>query len=283
MIGVLEGKEETLMEQLRSVRDQLLEFRTELAQMKVRPVTVSWDMRNRRIAENALKRMEGYLESHPGEKVSEIADAMDVSEQRARNLLLKLEEDGRAVRAGIKRGTTWWPAEHPDMPEVRSDMRDLRSVIRDKAREMDVFTFQEIREQLPTVSDMTIRRWLGEYEKEGVLYAERVGTSKLYEWQKAEGPQVNRNQQRTPEQQAVGARVGGGQISGTGRVNIGSPVVNALVREASQYGVQIRTTKHKVEYIIGGKVVASSSKTPGASHLGGTRQKLRKAGVPVAP
>lgn len=71
---------------------------------------------------------------------------------------------------------------------------------------------------------------------------------------------------------------GGQTTNGRGR-RTGSPVVNELLREVRPQGVQTRETAHKIEYLVGGQVVASSSKTPGASSLKQTRSQLRKAGI----
>lgn len=219
---------------------------------------------------------------------SVLAEHLNISVSQAQARLLRLEALGTARREGLKRGTRWFVRSDDDDSVRLAHRQDHRVLIRDKGRELGVFTVREMCEALPDITEVTIRRWLRHYEDEGMFYAERVGTAKLYEFQKAEGPHVPRPKHTPIEREAVRTfsipRLRGGvAIAGTGGGRVsGSKIVDELAREVRAYGVTTRKTKHRIDFIKDGKVIANSSSTPGASHLGQTRRQLIEAGVPVS-
>lgn len=218
-----------------------------------------------------------------------IAEHSGLSIARVRAGLARLEEVGTIVRTGLKRGTRY----HMATDDVQADAKTVRefgnyqTAIRDAAVKLDLFGIEEMQAELPDVSEHTLRRWLRHLVGRGVLTSERVDGKTVWAHERATGPNKARPRHATPEEEArrnappVPRR--GAAVAGTGRARVGTPVVDELIREAAEFGVTVTTSKHRVEYRRNGRVIATSSKTPGASHLGGTRKQLRDAGVPVAP
>lgn len=211
-----------------------------------------------------------------------IAEHLNVSNERALAVLRVLEEGGAVKRSGIRRGTIWGLATDEDLVGHGASAT-ASTLVRDMARKLDTFDADLIDEALPMLTRNAILRELRELVAEGMLETERDGRSKLYALVKPKGGPTERPKHKPPELRIVEqARRTSGPIAGTGRQHrSGSPLVDELIREVRPFGVEIKRSKHQIQYLLGGTVVASSSKTPGASSLADTRRDLIAAGVPV--
>lgn len=239
-----------------------------------------------------LERVVTFLETMDEASSSDVAEHLAVSQTRARTGLARLEAIGMVRRTGLKRGTRYRLLDD-DMPEpehtpAHDNVRtfgNYEALVRDAVVALDTFEFVDVQRRLPEVSENTLRRWLRAFEDRGWITSERVDGRNLYGYVPAEGHTAARPKNTTPEvlatREAGTATVRGGN-GPSGRVaRVGTPIVDALIREAAPHGVTVTFSAHRVEYRLDGRIVATSSKTPGASSLKGTRSQLRKAGVPV--
>ena len=152
--------------------------------------------------------------------------------------------------------------------------------MRDAVRRLQMFTFNEI-QQDTRLSASSVDNWLKTFQARGWVKRGRYGKTYLYHYvEPAKGE--TRRVKRTPAERAVVDRSGpmGDKVSGK-RTRTGSPLVDGLIRRASAQGVRVRKRKHRVEYLVDDRVVATSSGTPGASSLKDTEAQLRKAGIDV--
>lgn len=236
-----------------------------------------------------LERVAEFLESVEEASSTEVADHLAITQTRARTALARLEAIGMVRRSGLKRGTRYRLFdEYTDAPEPTHTENNVRAfgnyetVVRDAAIKLGVFEFVSLQRELPEISEGTLRRWLRTFEDAGMLEAEQIDGSKVYAYTKPEGSTPARPKIAPPENAVRVRERRSGSVAGTGgRAGVGSPIVDALIREVRPYGVTFTTSKHRVEFRIDGVIVATSSKTPGASSLKGTRGQLRAAGVPV--
>lgn len=165
--------------------------------------------------------------------------------------------------------------------------------IRSAAQTMGTFTAPELAADLG-ISRATTQSHLDALVLEGMVRSLpgqfRRGSKgrppQLYEFIRPDvpGQKASRPRRRPPEREVVelfgSIRPTRNTQTGSGRATrTGSTIVNGLIREVRKQGVEIRQTSHKVEYLKDGRVIASSSKTPGASSLKETRSHLRKAGI----
>lgn len=217
---------------------------------------------------------------------AQIAEHLSISQHRARVGLTRLEDAERIKRGGVGSGTIWGLADDASLHDVHRNATAY-TVVRDAARELGTFTFKEISDATPGISDQSLRLVLPRLEREEILDSTKVGREKLYDYVRPTGPTPARPRHETPEKMAMRmagpAPRRGGIVEGTGSNTkiSGSTIVNQLARQVREYGVTVRKSKHRVEFVLDGKVIAHSSRTPGASALGGTRKQLRNAGVPV--
>jgi tRNA splicing endonuclease len=207
---------------------------------------------------------------------------------RTRSVLDLLIEQGVVLRTGLKRGTRYrLKREGEVIAHPRPHGERWHERVRDAAIRLETFTKADMHSECEGwASPATVDRWLAKLVDDEVLSVERVGNKNLYAYEGArDGAHVPRTKHEPPER--IATRLAGpaprrGSVEGIGKgERVGSPVVDALVREVRQHGVTIRRTKHRIDYVLGDRVIAHSSKTPGASSLKETRSDLRKAGIPV--
>ena len=234
--------------------------------------------------ERLLRQIMRCFEQMGPLSTAQLAEHLAFTPHRIRVGVARLVADGKVKKGGVGSATIWGLADDDSLASVHPHST-AQTVIRDAARELGEFTFKEISKATPTVSDQSLRMWLPRFEEEGVLESVKEGTTKLWAYAPPEGESPARPRHETPEKIAM--RMAGpaprrGSVEGIGgRQRSGTPIVDKLIREARRHGVTIRKTKHQIQYVLDGEVVATSSKTPGASSLKETRSDLRKAGVPV--
>jgi DNA-binding transcriptional ArsR family regulator len=200
--------------------------------------------------------------------------------------LQQLEEKGDVKRGGVGAGTIWGLASDDRLPGVGRHA-SAEKIVRDAAQKLGSFTFEEISDATPEVSDQSVRKWLPILERDGQLTSVRVGTAKLYEYVRPTGPTPARPRHTPPEE--IARRMAGpapvrGQVEGVGRgARAGSPIVNELIREVRALApdVTVRRTAHTFAFMRDGERLAGCSRTPGASSLKDTRRDLIAAGIPV--
>lgn len=272
-----------------------MELRTQAEQMTLHRVTV------RTGAPSATpdlfhERVAGVLKGAGPLAMADLTDHLNASSTRVRAALAKLEEDGRVVRRGIKRGTRYLLASEGDTdadqaPSNVHDFQSYETLVRDVAVRLDTFEIVDLQRELPDLAEATIRRWVRRLEDRGIITAERVGTGKVYAYVPPEdNAPASRPRGDSPEKIAQRAMATptpfprrGAAVAGAGRgERSGSSIVNALLREVRPYGLEIKRTAHKIVFMRDGAELAHCSSTPGASSLKKTRADLRKAGVPVA-
>lgn len=233
-----------------------------------------------------LERVAEFLATVEDATSASVAEHVNLTQTRARTALARLEAIGLVRRSGLKRGTRYMlipedsPAPEPTRAEdnVRA-FGNYETLVRDAIVTLGTFDFSDLQLELGSVSENTLRRWLRSFEQAGMIESERVDGAKLYAYVKPEGDTRARPKHARPED--VARRTVRGAVAGTGRARVGTPLVDELIREASSYGVTWTTSKHRVEFRLDGRIVATASKTPGASSLKQTRADLRRAGVPV--
>jgi hypothetical protein len=221
--------------------------------------------------------------------VPQMAEHLNVKTARIRTTIAALEQDGEVARLGVGAGTIYALPSEVEPSEIRSGKQgSAKSMIRDAARTLDVFSFSEIRAECAVLSDATLRRYLPELVEEGVLSAERMdrALTKVYAYNRptvSDGPTA-RPKVPTPEAEIV-ARERNRAVAGTGRAGrAGGAIVNELLREIRQFPeVEVVKTKHAFLFRRNGQTLSSCSRTPGASSLAGTRKKLRDQGIMVRP
>lgn len=288
-----DGQAEDLRERAREAAREAAELRTQASNMLRTPVELIPKFAERERDAALLQRVTETVREIGPCKSSAVADHLAISQMRALAALTTLEGGGAVKRTGLKRGTLWSLTE--DTTLVGTGTRpDARTLVRDAARKLGCFTFEEIRAELHYLSEVTIRTWLPKLVDDGQLTVEKVGVAKIWEYVKPKGPTLARPRQAPPEKVAVEhARLAasrGRSVRGTGRgVRSGNSLVNALLREIRSLGsdlngneIEIVKTSHSYTFRVDGAVVASCSRTPGASSLKGTRQELRRAGILVA-
>lgn len=128
----------------------------------------------------------------------------------------------------------------------------------------------------------------GMVRSNGVRRGQRGRPPYIYEFirPRVEPGQKSSHPTQAPPEKVVVAQFGklhnrrqNGQHRSGRAMRTGSGIVDGLIREVRKQGVEVRKTAHKVEYLKDGRVIANSSKTPGASSLKQTRSELRKAGI----
>lgn len=239
-----------------------------------------------------LGRVCEFLETGEGEwSSSDVAEHLAITQGRARAALTRLERIGMVARTGIKRGTRYRltveeEAPTPTVAETKvREFGNYRTLVRDAVIKLGTFGFVDLQRELPDLSEGTLRRWLRTLEDEGHVESVRAEGRNVYAYMKPEGTTPARPKRATPEQEATRMAAlapARATVAGTGRaVRSGASIVDALIREVRPYGVEVTFSAHRVEYRKDGRIIATSSKTPGASSLKGTRGELRRAGVPV--
>jgi DNA-binding Lrp family transcriptional regulator len=275
----LEARAEQLAQERMGILEMVRELRTERDRMGIEYVTVR-PQETPRFAASELARVADWLNANAGRASSEVADALDVPQERAAKLLLELEKRDIVKRTGIKRGTRWWPADRAPV-EQQSGVSDMRGTILAAARRLDTFTFAEIAEELSHLSEPTIRRWLQTYEMEEKIERERVGTSNLYSYVPPEQKTVNRAKRTTPEQDATRhqKRVARAQGPSGRRIRTGNKRSDELLAKAVAQGAIIVGLDGNNHAIVtkDGKTTRVSMTPGGAGNT--NRRKLEELGV----
>lgn len=169
----------------------------------------------------------------------------------------------------------------PPTPIARRERRDWERVVIQVAYEIGtngkVFSTQDVVDA--GVPYQVARKWLRHWTGKGSLEAIQDGGRWWYSVTDVDAPRAQRRKEPTPESTVVQMVRRQEAIAGTGATRFSSPLVASLAREVAAQGVTTRKTKHKIEFVKDGRVIASASSTPGASSLKQTRGKLRQAGV----
>lgn len=190
-----------------------------------------------------------------GKSSTELADHFAVSPHRMRAALELAIECGFVRRTGLKRGTRYWATEKaPEAPDPFGQRWHER--VRDAAIELGTFTFADIRRELPSLSEPTLRRWLGRMVESGHLERERVGTANVYAYVEPEAAPV-----ASPALREARRSLRSG-VPGTGRRRLaGRAEVRELVRSAERQGATVREAKHGHIVKRDGEVIAEIPKT----------------------
>ncbi|HTE60866.1 MAG TPA: winged helix-turn-helix domain-containing protein [Solirubrobacteraceae bacterium] len=245
--------------------------------------------------ERSRRRIVAMLEDWGRCSTGQIADHLALTQARVRACLAQLEKEGRVKRTGLG-GGTMYALPSDEGPAIRPGS-SAKNMIRDAARTLDVFSYDEIKAEVAVLSDASLRKWLPQLVSDGTLQEELLdGKRKVYAYATPHrtGTTHTAARPRQPLPEAVvieHARRSPAPVVGTGRGRrAGASIVTALLREVrslnselADAGIEIEIVKtaHSFTFRKEGIVVASCSLTPGASSLSDTRRDLRAAGVPV--
>lgn len=214
------------------------------------------------------------------ESSTEIAACLGVTVGRIRAALEYAGEQGMVARTGLKRGTRYRIAQEGEVVDMTPPPSERwHERIRDEARRLDTFTFADMRETLPALSESTLARWLRRLTDDGVLTHERVGKAYLYAYVKpvAEAPTTSTAKPR----KRVARGAGQTAVAGAGRAKKrGRREVREIVRGAEQQGATARKQKHGYAIVKDGETITSVPLTPSDHRsLKNTRAKLKAAGL----
>lgn len=211
-----------------------------------------------------------------GKAISDLADHFGVSQDRMRYALALAIECDFVRRTGLKRGTRYHSTELPDGTPTPFG-QSWHERVRDVAVELEVFTFAQMRERLPMLSEGTLRRWLRRLVEDGKLEATRDGTALIYAYVP---PPVTAPPSR-PKAPAI-ARRRSGPISGTSKTRSGRRDVTDLLRAAERQGAAIVPQKHGYAVVKDGEVVDAIARTPSDHRaVSNFRAKLKAKGLDV--
>jgi DNA-binding Lrp family transcriptional regulator len=283
----LESRARALRYQASDLSYEAMDLRTEAENLTRHRVTV----KGAKAPDPLDRRVLGVLEGAGALSMTDLADHLGVASTRLRGVLGRLEEDGKIVRRGIKRGTRYLlasEAETDAAPNVHA-FQSYETLVRDAAVKLDTFGIVDMQRELSDLSEATIRRWVRKLEDRGVIEAARDGVAKVYAYvPPATTAPASRPRRESPEKEAVRLATPspfprrGRAVAGAGRgERAGSSIVNELLREVRPHGLDIKRTAHKIVFVRDGVEIANCSTTPGASSLKDTRRNLQKAGVPV--
>jgi CTP-dependent riboflavin kinase len=191
-----------------------------------------------------------------GKSSTELADHFAVSPHRMRAALELAIECGFVRRTGLKRGTRYWATDKaPEIPDPFGQRWHER--VRDAAIGLGTFTLADVRRELPSLSEPTLRRWLGKMVEDGHLERERVGTANVYAYVEPEAAPV-----ASPALREARRSLGSG-VPGTGRKRLagGRAEVRQLVRAAERQGATVRQAKHGHLVKRDGEVITGIPKT----------------------
>lgn len=285
----LESKASALKDQARGLLEQAVDYRVEADRLTREPLVMlnAADAKKGSDDTRFLDRIVETLDGAGPLAMRDIADHLGATPARVRAGLVRLAEVGTVVRSGIKSGTRYELAEDDDAEASASvhAITSYEAVVRDAAIKLDTFEFVDLQRALPDLSEPTLRRWVRRLEDRGVVASEHVGRTKVYAYVPAESDGTTRRRYEAPEKEATRlagpVKVTGGDVVSGRNTRTGSSIVNELIRQVRPYGVTVEKTKHRVDFVLDGVVIANASGTPGASSLKQTRSELRKAGVPV--
>lgn len=223
----------------------------------------------------------------------DISAHMNLTPSRVRVILARLQEIGMVARTGVKRGTRYRLIADEEAPVEHGNVREFgnyATAVRDVALKLGTFTIDELQAELPDVSEVTLRRWLGHLVERGVLSVERVDGRNVWAYEPIKAKPATRRKREAVEvevardaQMAVPER--GRAVAGVGAIREGK-LVGELLREVRKAApdVEVVRTAHTYTFRRNGVVISDCSSTPGrASHLGDSRKRLRDAGVMVKP
>jgi hypothetical protein len=282
----LDERAEQLRQGARDLAQEAADLRAQAASLQREPLRILPGHHHASRDDRLAQRLLGALGQMGPMTSSQLAEHLAITQQRARRGLQLLEADEKVKRGGVGGGTIWGLTSDERLPAVGRDAT-AEKIIRDAAQKLGTFTFEEISDATPTVSDQSLRKWLPIFEKREWISAVKVGRTKLYEYTPPTGSSPARPRHESPEKMAQRmagpAPVRGGIVAGTGRTRSGSTIVNELMREVRALApdVTVKRTAHKFVFMRDGEQLAGCSKTPGASSLKDTRRDLIAAGIPV--
>lgn len=289
MVDALEKRAEQLRVQRSEILQEAADMRARVSSIQRRPVEI--------ISRRPSPHGQGEIPTAHLDAIVDVVQALGectstqieehtgLSKGQVRARLQRLEQLGTVRRTGLKRGTRWLLAGEGETSDTPGNTANHRTRIRDAGRELDVFTFPEMQEALPDISEGTIRRWIRHYVEEGVFYGERVGERVLYEYLAPERQTVNRRHRTPPEMEAAmqarrARRKSGANLRSGRRVRTGNQRSDELVRKAAKAGADISMDgkNHVIIKTDGG--TARIAMTPGGSGSK-AREKVKKLGIAV--
>lgn len=155
------------------------------------------------------------------------------------------------------------------------------------AQRLRVFTVPELAEALGVKDRGAAARKVeeliagGMVRSNGMRRGRRGRPAQLYAFVKPDFKDTTRRRKEPPPEKVLtgGRFVRSGDLVSGRKTRTGTAIVDELLREVTPQGVRVRRRSHRLDYIVNGQVVATSSLTPGASSLKKTRSNLRKAGI----
>lgn len=276
--GELERRADELYEEVGTLRRQAAELRLE-ATAEQRHVEIKNGLP---IPQALLDEVWKAVSECEPCTAREVAMRLGLSRQQVERRLIRLKAAKRVYQTGQRNSSRWSAIAEGEIPPVR---QTAEQKVRDALVKLGAATVQELASESGAGRQAVIY-WLKKFEEAELVTKVRVGKADLYEFVRPKGENKARPRKETPEAEAV--RLHGrivtrrGQQARTKRYRSGNTLVNDVIREAGALGVEITTSKHRVEYRVDGKVVAHSSRTPGAAtSMAKTRRELRAAGVMV--
>lgn len=246
---------------------------------------------SRALGEMVLEVLEACDDPQP---ISVLVTILGEDPNTIRPVLEQLGEAGLVVRTGLKRGTKYRVArEGEEVDSTVPNGQRYEVAVRDAARRLGTFTLAEIAEEFSDVAEQTVYRWLRAWVEQGALEVERVGKLNVYAYAKPEAPanapthaprSAPKPWERPKDAPPLPTR--GMAVEGTGGARkLGShKALNALAREAAQYGVKVeRAGGGHLRWVLPDGRWTQSSSTPSGNSMVITRKNLRALGVPVEP
>lgn len=212
-----------------------------------------WEPSERALLAGEVAEHLNHHRTRQGKTSSELAAFFGVPPHRVRSALELAMECGFVRRTGLKRGTRYWATDKaPETPDPFGQRWHER--VRDEAIKLGTFTFAELGERLPEVSEATLRRWLRQLVDGGVFECERVGVTNVYAYLEPTPEPVSNGASKTNATRRSGDRA----VAGTGRARRASRrEVRDVIRSVEEQGATVKPVKHG--FLIGrdGEVITS--------------------------
>jgi DNA-binding HxlR family transcriptional regulator len=250
-----------------------------LTAVEALPVRQVWEPSERAVLAGEVAVHLSHHRTRQGKTSSELAMHFAVSPHRIRSALELAIECGFVRRTGLKRGTRYWATDKaPDTPDPFGQRWHER--VRDEAIKLGTFTFAELGERLPELSEATLRRWLKQLVEDGSFECERVGVTNVYAYVeptpepvRAEG--TERAEETCRQRDRAVAGTGGNRRAARREVR-------DVIRTVERQGATVREGKHSYVIERDGEVIDAIAKT--ASDTRSNRNlaaNLKRAGIEV--
>lgn len=279
----LDARAQAMHEAARSSARLAASLRAEVAALQTEAPEIRdghrWASRDERLR----RRLLDCLQELGPLPTSAIAKRLKLPTQRARAGLAVLESETKVKRGGIGAGTVWALADADEVAEIHPNATAY-TLIRDAARRLDTFTFAEISAALPAVSEQSLRLRLPQLEREGLLSSERIGTTKLYAYERPDRSYTPaRERQTPPELKVVELHRKTSPVAGTGRTaKPGNRDVADLLEKVTAAGGQIEKRARHWAVLVDDAIVATVPSTPSDwRSLLNARASIRRAGLDI--